>query len=243
MGLDTVEMVLRIEDEFKIKIRDEEAWQIRTVGQLIRHVQDAVLGPRPSIACESAACFYAFRRVLVSELGLAPVAVRPSVAVAALVPAVERRHVWDALDEAGLPVHRLQFLPTHWRRFVAIVFWIGFLGVPALLGFLYAWMFGVFSEWVGAGIVVTQILLFMLLYARIEARLEPRRTRMKHPGITVRELIHQQVLPSWRLPARGNRAALEPLIRDRVRVIVSEELAVSLEKLRDGDQFVEDLGC
>jgi len=38
MGLETVELVMEIEDEFAIKIPDEDAERIQTVGQLEQYV-------------------------------------------------------------------------------------------------------------------------------------------------------------------------------------------------------------
>ena len=39
-SLDTVELVMELEDEFEISIPDEEAEKIRTVGDAIKHISD-----------------------------------------------------------------------------------------------------------------------------------------------------------------------------------------------------------
>lgn len=244
MGLDSVEMVLRVEDEFKIRIQDADAERLQTVGQLVRHVQDAVLGARPSIVCESAACFYAFRRVLIEELSIARSAVSPQTQLLAVVPVEDRRRVWDALDQAGLPLYRLQLVQTTWQRVFAIAVVLSIVvGLPFIVGYFYQSVFGAPSaKWTINSAFAIEILLAILFYQRLDHWLEPRRTRMENPGITVRELIQDHVLPNWRLPARGNRAVLEPLIRDRVRMVISDELSIPVEELRDGDRFVDDLG-
>ena len=38
-SLDTVELVMELEDEFEISIPDEEAEKIKTVGDAIRHIE------------------------------------------------------------------------------------------------------------------------------------------------------------------------------------------------------------
>ncbi len=58
MGLDTVEMIVLVEDTFGIQIKDEDAENIATVGQLIDHVHGK-LKDRPS---------YRKRRDLVKEI-------------------------------------------------------------------------------------------------------------------------------------------------------------------------------
>jgi acyl carrier protein len=47
-SLDTVELVMELEEEFDITIPDEEAEKIQTVGQAIDHIQQAVNGSETS---------------------------------------------------------------------------------------------------------------------------------------------------------------------------------------------------
>jgi acyl carrier protein len=46
-SLDTVEMIMEIEDEFGIEIPDEDAEKIQTVGQAIEYVKQKVRPNRP----------------------------------------------------------------------------------------------------------------------------------------------------------------------------------------------------
>ena len=41
-SLDTVELIMALEEEFKIEIPDEDAGRIKTVGKIIKYIEDKV---------------------------------------------------------------------------------------------------------------------------------------------------------------------------------------------------------
>lgn len=41
-SLDAVELIMNVEDEFEISISDEEATDIKTVGQLVKFVEEKI---------------------------------------------------------------------------------------------------------------------------------------------------------------------------------------------------------
>jgi acyl carrier protein len=101
MGLDTVELVMEVEDEFGLSIPDADAEQIQTVGQLYAYVCHR-LRPRAETVCPSARAFYRFRRALLARQPLPRRCVRPSSRISRLLPQ-ECRDRWPAVaDEVGL---------------------------------------------------------------------------------------------------------------------------------------------
>jgi hypothetical protein len=75
MGLDSVELVIKVEETFGIQIPDEDAAGIQTVGQLhdylVHRMQEMGLEvePRPkSDVCLAATAFYRVRRAWLSVL-------------------------------------------------------------------------------------------------------------------------------------------------------------------------------
>ena len=71
MGLDFVELIIALEDKFKIDIADEEAGSVTTVEDLfvivaskLEFKSHAVPGP-----CLTSVAFYRTRRGIVDELG------------------------------------------------------------------------------------------------------------------------------------------------------------------------------
>lgn len=71
MGLDTVELVMAIEDEFAIEIPNAEAERIRTVGDISDYVAQAVrLKMRPVPVDEE--IWLRTRKVVIEQLGVKP---------------------------------------------------------------------------------------------------------------------------------------------------------------------------
>ena len=102
MGLDGVEMIMELEDEFGLAIPGEAAEHMRTVGDtvdyLIARLREGA-GTRPG-GCRSARTFYALRRALTNRFGVARHAVRTTSAIGSLVPP-GGRHRWPAVAAAA----------------------------------------------------------------------------------------------------------------------------------------------
>ncbi len=62
MGLDTVELVMEIEDAFSIKIPDDEASHMVTAGDVFDYIVAKTSVTTNSSVCLSAVAFYSLRR-------------------------------------------------------------------------------------------------------------------------------------------------------------------------------------
>ncbi len=99
MGFDFLEVVLEVEDSFGIKIPDEVAGDIETVGQLY----EFVLAARPSCetarGCLSSATFRMIRRAICSTPQLTSMRLRPRDSVRSIMPRSGRRQFWNRLQQ------------------------------------------------------------------------------------------------------------------------------------------------
>src|SRR5687767_13604049 len=78
MGLDTVELVMEIEDEFGFQMSDHDAELIQTCGQLCAYVLARVKpDPRGRTLCSTARAFYFLRRELMAQVPLPKRCLRP----------------------------------------------------------------------------------------------------------------------------------------------------------------------
>jgi hypothetical protein len=105
MGLDGVELVMELENEFGITIPDSEASRITTVGQTVSYIVRLLWDQRPREpwVCPSSRLFYQLRDSLGAIYGIARSAVRPSVRIGDLVTSRMGRGEWnDVAATSGL---------------------------------------------------------------------------------------------------------------------------------------------
>lgn len=145
MGLDSVELVIEIEEEFGIKIPDRDAEATRTVGDLVNLVRRLVMSKGEP--AWRAAALDRIRQVLSSTLLLDPQVVTLKSDLHDLVPAERRIQVWRDLEDAEF---RLPALGTRWSGRILIV------SVCAVL-----WIVGFFvgARQPVAGVIITIVAL------------------------------------------------------------------------------------
>lgn len=111
MGLDSVELILAIEDKFQIHIPDEEVSRIATVGELHRLILSKLESSR-SNPCLTSIAFYRTRRGFIDTFGMARRTIQPSTALEQLLPRQDRRAVWRRLQNSmALTVPSLTYSP------------------------------------------------------------------------------------------------------------------------------------
>lgn len=106
MGLDTVEIVLRVEETFGVDLPDDELGSVRTVGDLHELLLRKLDG---GYACLSSRAFYRVRKALVDVLGVKRNSVRPSSELAVILDQRSRPNVWREIEQqSGLRFPRLE---------------------------------------------------------------------------------------------------------------------------------------
>jgi hypothetical protein len=121
MGLDPVEIVMTIEETFKISIPDKDLEKCRTIGDLIDVVTTRV-DPKQDDICRSRHSFYILRKALLEVLPLTPKDVRPSSFLEALIPQAQRQAVWQQLRDRGVDIPGLERSnATYWLAVTATI--------------------------------------------------------------------------------------------------------------------------
>jgi acyl carrier protein len=97
MGLDIVELVMEIEEEFDIRIPDDEAAQIMTLAHLHSFIHAQLRGRTNMDYCPSSRAFYRLRRVLTGEFGISRQSVTTRACMEGLLARDGRQRHWARL--------------------------------------------------------------------------------------------------------------------------------------------------
>lgn len=102
MGLDAVEMIMDIEDEFNISIPDEEAEKMRTINNLYEYVSkvyDRDKDTRKVVPCASQHAFYKLRKALMEMTNAQRKSIRPDTDLKTYLHPENKMSFWDELKE------------------------------------------------------------------------------------------------------------------------------------------------
>lgn len=109
MGLDTVELLLAVEDSFDVRIRHEEAAELESLSALVDHLARR-LPCAQEATCLTQTAFYRLRRALMESTGVERSALRPTSRLGLYLPQSRRRTLWASLAEStGLDVPDLRY--------------------------------------------------------------------------------------------------------------------------------------
>ena len=230
MGLDVVELVMAIEDEFGIEFRAVGVFP-HTVGELHELIRDRLnqsisLKQRP---CPTIPVFFTVRDCLGRVLNQS-LRIRPSSQMEILLPQRHRRRLWDAVQQE-LSV-RLPPLKTP-SEFEGPIFlaWLASVLLILLFGWFSAEEAGLFLALV-TGIPAISILTWIIL------RSMPAMIPVQ--CATVGHLV-QRIMPSDQLLLAGSRT--DEYNWKRLLEIISDQLDVPLAEIHADSHFTRDLKC
>jgi hypothetical protein len=236
MGLDTVELVMEIEEAFDLTIPDEEAEKIQTIGQAYRYILARLDGPVDGTAvCLSAATFYFLRRKLMGCLRIQRPRIRPDSALEDLIPAANRRVHWHRLRESlGWK------LPDLLRPD-----WVGL----AILGLILSWSAFVVLAWSGltgfAPAAAVPGLLALVAGAFLLGRSVYRRTEplaIGFPSPEIRGLIPILLVRNLaKIRGPNPRGWHADEVWETLITIVAAQSGVAPDQLTESTSFVWDL--
>lgn len=129
MGLDSVEILVNVENAFGITISNYEAEKIYTVGDIHNIVWRNIQG-RQSMRCRSQQLFYKLRYILINRYKVPSEAIEPDASLNNIFPKKNRRLKYHKLQkELQLKLPELE-LPVIWGR---VLFIMGFVLIAGML--------------------------------------------------------------------------------------------------------------
>lgn len=226
MGLDSVELVMAIEDEFEILLPETEVIPADTVGKVVDLVY-ARLRHSEQQPCPSQHGFYVVRRTLMERLGLKRSAIKPGSQLGSLIPQPDRRRVWPDLlrrltdDQTTWP----GLVRPKWLKRALAIFVLGVLAIScfAVVKWLSLYLLGL-GLFAALGVAVLSIRLT-----------EPFRTEFPKQLIRVKDLIRF-------VKTLHSRIWSKEEVFQKIREIVVDLLGVKPEQVTLNSHWVYDLG-
>jgi acyl carrier protein len=234
MGLDSAELVMEIEEAFDIRIPDEVAEKMVTVGDVYRYVLEHTPGDtnrRPSV-CLTAVTFYKLRRLFMADLGIDRRRLRTDTSIESLLPPLDRRETWSRLAKAlELKLPELT-LPPRVERLIQVV--------PALVAvLLLIAMLGAFPPMVSFMAVGV---LFVLLVFAVANIAQPWATRPS-PAFATLGGLARVVMADNLGTIRAQHAGPNPADTWEVlQAVIVQQLGVDPKDVTPEASFVYDLG-
>lgn len=237
MGLDIVELVIEIEETFQIRIEDDQAARLRTVGDLYDYILTR-LPNREMRTCLGAVAFYRVRRALIEELGVERRAVGPRGSTAEIVPRARRRDTWHRLNTH----FRWRFPPLrrpHWLvALLTSIILVGYLSTIVGLRLMDStWRQPL---WSAPAAALAPWLLMSWLAARST---RPWARELPRGCATIGELSSCLLTLNLGAICRARDETDRDAVWSVLQSVIVEQLGVKPELVTRQARFVEDLGA
>jgi acyl carrier protein len=239
MGLDIVEMVMEIEEAFDIRIADDEAAQITTLGRLHSCIHQKRRSRGTWDYCPSSRAFYRLRRALAEEFGVGRECVTTAAPVDGLLPRDGRQQHWGRLGEL-LGGWEMPFL-----RRPAWAVWV--IALPVLgMGMCALGCAAVVATKAGASAFLLLALGIVPCAALLSLAFrftQPYAIELPRDCETVRGFVGTLLRTNYGRLVTEPGGIQRDLVWERMCDIVSEQLGVDRNLLTPDTRFIDDLGA
>lgn len=232
MGLDTVELIMDIEEAFDITIPDDRASRMLTVGDVYDFILEQTAGvPTKTDTCLTAATFYELRRHIRS-IGLSTAEFRPKSKLNQAIPFVGRRAYWRELGS------RMQL------RFPSLCrpSWLSLLNVLIVVTLSFASLLFLALGNTVTGLAVTAGLC-VLSAVVLSVLTRPLAIYPPSTCTTIGDLITNIVATNYTILSVRYSTRSPSDIWNALQFIVSEQLGVDQNAVVPNARFVQDLGA
>ena len=232
MGLDSVELVMAVEEKFGISIPDEEASEIRTVGDLHRCVTRKIAIASKS-SCLTQRAFHRLRRAAMQLFRTPRSEFRPDTKLASILPGGARRQTWRRL-QAAVGATKWPDLKLSW------------LGVALALALVLVLPWGFFSY--SSGVLRWNILvsalaafgLFIFMARATKTLTRPFQTQFGQGISTVRDLTYYVVAQNPELVGVDRATWTDDESWELLVTVIQDQTGV--KEFTKESRIVDDLG-
>jgi acyl carrier protein len=231
MGLDSVELIIEIEKAFAIKIPDEEAEKLITVGDVHNWVWNHI-EQKNSTKCISQVLFYKLRKYISHKNGMPLRTVNFDTSLNGVIPWKDRKKEYAHFAEStGLRLPKL-VLSNSWNALLNVVGVISFFG--GLIFALAKIMFFNSAAW-----VMIIPLLGLVLMTLLSMLLHPKRTHI-HPD-SLKAFTKKTITLNYSFLTQTHGTNRKD-VEDMINQIIADTIGVDLAEITPEKSFTDDLG-
>jgi len=229
MGLDSVELLLEVEETFDISIPDEEVCQISTVGELHKSILEKMRTKGSLTGCGTQKSFYKLRRTLTNCFADDRCKIRTHTPTEEIFPLTNRKKLWKQFRQnIDLRIPDLQ--RPSWLICVLGVPLICLLVVLLLkLCVLIGWQWGIASTF----------LVFILLLYLLTIATRPLAVVFPSDSTTLGKLARSLLRMNFAKITQGEHTDSEAW--NILCSIIAEQIGVKPEVIKPESSFVKDL--
>jgi acyl carrier protein len=234
MGLDGVELLMEIEDAFKISISDEEVSEAITVGKLYQCVLDKIKVSTEE-RCSSQKSFYLLRAALRENLGIEAKSVTPRTTTEKLFPKPDRRKLWSKIS-INVPYKFPELIYPYW---IDVLFAIGGMISGYFCSYFVYQYFkqnnNMFMCFISCFLFIP---VFILVYLFMKKIFLPIKLTIPDTCETLGGMVKHILYHNVDYFGTMN----EQEVWSKLTFIISEQMGIDQEDIKPESNFVKDLG-
>jgi hypothetical protein len=233
MGLDSVDIIIRIENAFDIKIADTDTEKVHTVSDLHSLVWKYVNQPSKNKYCLSQRLFYKVRNELGVMFSLSPREITPQTVLEDIIPTPNRNRNWQHLsNEISVELPELEF-QSFLQNMTGTLLLIRGLGILIFLISLYWFNTYTFSI---LGIVLSAFFLNKLIHTIFKRR------KTRFPQQNMRELVERIMEKNFKYYKDEELIISRKEVEVIVNNVISDVGGLDLKEISPEKSMVNDLG-
>jgi acyl carrier protein len=224
MGLDGVEIVMEVEDHFGITITDEEASEVRTVGDLLALIESRFT-ERADGKCQSLPAFLRVRRFTREFLESPELRLRPSTQIASVISLARRLEFWKQF-------HSLYGTSAPELCRPALIRYL-LVGATCIVFFAALSTLFVDPAILPAGLAAAALITFLMYTVTRSLKLIPP-SQFSNFGDATRKLVGLK---------HSTKTVEQSSILSDFQKLVADTLGVDRDEVVPNARFIEDLDC
>ena len=231
MGLDSVELVIAVEEIFEISIEDEDAGMMRTVDDLYEYVIK-VLNADSKESCLSSIAFYKTRKMIIKYLDITRNNIKPTTKVKSVFRERDIREQWTLIEKKmGIELPSLN-RPLWLINLINCIFLL-FVFIAVLM-----YVIDIITGYCSFLFIIIGVLITSLLY-RITEKFA---TKIPKKINLVSDISNIVMVNEYRKQEKPKQSLSKNEIWNILVYIIVEQLDVEAEMITKKATFIEDLG-